>query len=526
MARKPATQTATEIHDRAIPTTATHETIPATKPPSLDPLGREHTIPRGGLSRTWRSIQRYIWDDPDKPKSERWFLFKLDLFLLSSACLGYFSKTLDQANINNAFVSGMQEALVMDGSQLTYAMNCFIAGYVIGEIPAVILVTRVRPSILIPTTELLWTICTFCSAAVTSTSQLYAIRFMVGLFESAYFPVMIYMIGSWYTKEERGKRVTLFFSSSILGQLFSGYLQAGAYKGLNGRLGHEGWQWLFIICGVISLPVAFLGYFFFPDFPETTRAFYITPEEADWARQRLTLQGLQPLGAAKWNRTKIFRIMKQWQFWVLPVGYFVLQGSFLGWQPVFALWLRSTGHSVYERNVWPTGQIAIGFILQVAAGMISDSPLLKGQRWQAMLAMTATTLGCTILLAVWYVPDGLKFAAYYLSYAAAGVPGLYFAWFPELISHDHEMRGFVIATANTFSYIMSIWYITVCWQTRDAPQFRKGFTASSVLSGLVFVLIAVIYTFQRKDDKRRALAGGDRDEEDSAIETPEATKVG
>ena len=27
-----------------------------------------------------------------------------------------------------------------------------------------------------------------------------------------------------------------------LGQMFSGYLQAGAYRGLNGRLGLAGWQ--------------------------------------------------------------------------------------------------------------------------------------------------------------------------------------------------------------------------------------------------------------------------------------------
>lgn len=54
---------------------------------------------------SWRTIRRYIWDDPDKPKEERWFLFKLDVFLLTISCLGYFSKGLDQANINNDYVS-------------------------------------------------------------------------------------------------------------------------------------------------------------------------------------------------------------------------------------------------------------------------------------------------------------------------------------------------------------------------------------------------------------------------------------
>jgi ACS family pantothenate transporter-like MFS transporter len=57
--------------------------------------------------RTLRTFQRYVWDDPDKPKEEKWFLFKLDFFLLAAACLGYFSKNLDQSNVKNAYVSGV-----------------------------------------------------------------------------------------------------------------------------------------------------------------------------------------------------------------------------------------------------------------------------------------------------------------------------------------------------------------------------------------------------------------------------------
>jgi len=54
--------------------------------------------------RRWQS---YIWDSLDKSPQERKFLFKLDSAVLTFACLGYFIKSLDQNNINNAFVSGM-----------------------------------------------------------------------------------------------------------------------------------------------------------------------------------------------------------------------------------------------------------------------------------------------------------------------------------------------------------------------------------------------------------------------------------
>jgi MFS transporter, ACS family, pantothenate transporter len=156
-------------------------------PASSSPSSRSAELPASPLGAF--SFLRYVWDDPAKPKHEKWFLFKLDVFLLSAACLGYFSKNLDQANINNAYVSGMKEALQMNGSQLTYAGNCFTAGYILGQVPAVILVTRVRPSILVPTCEILWSVCTFCTATITSTSHLYALRFLVALFESVYVSI-------------------------------------------------------------------------------------------------------------------------------------------------------------------------------------------------------------------------------------------------------------------------------------------------------------------------------------------------
>ncbi|KAL5114687.1 hypothetical protein ACEQ8H_007421 [Pleosporales sp. CAS-2024a] len=423
---------------------------------------------------------------------------------LSAACFGYFSKNLDQQNVSNAYVSGMQESLNMRGSELTYAGNCFTAGYVIGQMPAVMLATRVRPSILIPSLEILWSVLTFSTSSIKNTSHLYAIRFLIGLCESGYFPVMIYLIGSWYTREERGKRVGLFYCTAALAGMFSGYLQGGAYRGLDDVYGRAGWQWLFIVCGVISLPIAFLGYLFIPDYPETTRAFYITKEEANRQCKRLAAEGQKPLGHNPWTRKKFFAIAKQWQFWILPLGYWFVQGSFSSYQPQMALWLKATGHSVYQRNVWPTGQVAVGVVVQLLAGSISDSPLFKGRRWPAILVMQSGTLFAMIILAVWHVPDKLKYVAYYFMYFAAGVPGPYYAWYSDLIPHDHEMRGFVIAASNMFSYIMSIWFTIAVWRTADAPRFKAGFIAASVLGVAMIALTLILRLLQRRDEKRCA----------------------
>ncbi|KAJ5033006.1 uncharacterized protein L3040_009591 [Drepanopeziza brunnea f. sp. 'multigermtubi'] len=144
-----------ELSSILVAATAQHATSPIQSRIDIPPASESWKDPgvKGKTHRARRTIQLYIWDEPDKPAKEEHFLFKLDFFVLSYACLGYFCKSLDQANINNAYVSGMKEAINMQGSQLTYVRNAFTVGYVLSDIPAVILVTKIRPSILIPTLE-------------------------------------------------------------------------------------------------------------------------------------------------------------------------------------------------------------------------------------------------------------------------------------------------------------------------------------------------------------------------------------
>ena len=189
-----------------------------------------------------RKWQNYIWDTFDKPHEERKFLFKLDAALLTFASLGYFIKYLDQSNINNAFVSGMKEDLNLFKNQLNYMQTCWTVGYVVGEIPSNILLTRVRPSIWIPAVEVTWAVLTMLLAKCSTAQQVYAVRFLVGLFESAFYPGMQYIIGSWYRSDELAKRSCIFHASGALANMFSGYLMAAVFN-LDGKGGLKGWQW-------------------------------------------------------------------------------------------------------------------------------------------------------------------------------------------------------------------------------------------------------------------------------------------
>lgn len=130
-----------------------------------------------------------------------------------------------------------------DGLPATPALS--VTAYVVGQIPMVML--QSRPSLapyFLPSLEVIWAILTFAQSRVSRPWHLYLIRALVGFAEAPSFGGTHLVLGSWYRPEELFKRAGMWFMGNSLGSMFSGYLQAAAYKNLNGVRGMAGWQWV------------------------------------------------------------------------------------------------------------------------------------------------------------------------------------------------------------------------------------------------------------------------------------------
>ncbi|ROV88755.1 hypothetical protein VMCG_10058 [Cytospora schulzeri] len=432
--------------------------------------------------RTWRS---YFWDTFDKSPEERKFLFKLDAVILTFASLGYFIKYLDQVNISNAYVSGMKEDLGLHGNELNYMTTVWTVGYVIGEIPSNMLLTKVRPSIWIPTCEVVWSVLTILMCKATSAKQIYVLRFFVGLAESGFYPGMQYVIGSWYRKDELAKRSCIFHASGAIGKMFSGYFMAAVYH-LGGVDGFKGWQWLFIINTVISLPIAMAGYFMFPDVPEICRAWYLSKEEIALAQKRVELEGRAPRG--KYTKAKFKKIFTSWRIYLLTLLYILFNnGNDYGSQPAFALWLKSEHYSTSAVNTYPTLTPVVQIVTTIIYAWVSDT-ICKGARWPPIIYSACNNLVVYISLTIWFIPTGWKWACYILQGSGAGISGLLFAWAHEICADDNEERALVVGTMNEFAYVVQAWLPLIIWQEVDAPRFHKG------MMTMIFIAVALICT--------------------------------
>ncbi|PGH19020.1 hypothetical protein AJ79_00054 [Helicocarpus griseus UAMH5409] len=459
-----------------------------------DPIS---TIVEEKPKQTWRS---YIWDTFDKPREERRFLFKFDAIVMTLISLGFFIKILDQFNINSAFVSGMKEDLQLNGNELNYMTSMYTAGYIIGEIPSNILLTKIRPSVWIPACEVVWSVLTILLTQCKNAQQIYALRFFIGLAESPLYPGIQFLLGSWYRKDELAKRACIFHASGNIAAMFSGYLMAATYN-LEGVHGYHGWQWLFIINTVISLPIAILGFFFLPDIPEITKAWYLTEAEIALAKRRMELEGRA--NRQPYTLAKLRKIFTSWRIYLLTLIYVLFSnGNGYGGQPAFALWLKSRGYGVYKVNTYPTIQYGITVFFTLVFGWTSDS-LFRGGRWQPMIFTGILNIAVNISLAVWDINVGWKWACYCLGLLGVGLSGIAFAWAHDICTDDNEERALVVAFMSTFAQVVQTWLPLIIWQTVEAPQYRKGFISSVFIAVLMMGCALTIRWLQRRQEAEK-----------------------
>lgn len=111
----------------------------------------------------------------------------------------------------------------------------------------------------------------------------------------------------------------LTWAALLRAVMFGGYLQTAAYKNLNGVGGLAGWRWLFIIDGVISLPIALAGFAIFPGLPAGGKPWWLTGAEHELARKRMRDEGVEPSRRLGWGVVR--RTLRRWELYLGVAAY-------------------------------------------------------------------------------------------------------------------------------------------------------------------------------------------------------------
>ncbi|KAF4931458.1 MFS transporter prlL [Colletotrichum viniferum] len=219
---------------------------------------------------------------------ERKLIRKVDWRLLPLLSMLYLMKKIDENNVTRIMNKGTNENILtqlgITSDQFGMITILYTVPYILAEIPSNLVLKRISPSRWQSRIMITWGLITACTSAVTNLAGLYTVRFLLGLAEAGMFPAIILQLTYWYRPDEIAVRLVWIFTVGNVAGIMGGIL-AYAFHLVSGAYNISGWQWLFIVDGALTIVLAFVVWFFLPDFPATTK--WLSPTEKAFLQARL-----------------------------------------------------------------------------------------------------------------------------------------------------------------------------------------------------------------------------------------------
>jgi MFS family permease len=201
---------------------------------------------------------------------------KITWRLIPFLCLCYLAAYLDRINIG---LAKLQMSVDLQFSETVYGLGAglFFVGYVVLEIPSNLLLHRFGARLWISRIMITWGLLSMCTLLVTTPTQFYVVRFMLGAAEAGFLPGVLLYLTQWYPPDLRARAVGLFLMglplASLIGNPISGLIMSVS----NGWHGWAGWQWLFFFEGIPSVGLGILVLLLLPR--DANSAKWLTPAE-------------------------------------------------------------------------------------------------------------------------------------------------------------------------------------------------------------------------------------------------------
>lgn len=134
---------------------------------------------------------------------------------------------------------------------------------------------------------------------------------------------------------ELSYRLGAFFSTGAISGAFSGLLAAGIAQ-MDGVGGYEGWRWIFILEGLMTVVMGIIAILFMIDLPSGSTSWLNSSELRYLEIQRLMKQGGLANGADaeggdlgfRWVDLKM--VVTNWKYWILLLCLFCHSVAFYG----------------------------------------------------------------------------------------------------------------------------------------------------------------------------------------------------
>ncbi|MEJ8851306.1 MFS transporter [Variovorax rhizosphaerae] len=260
---------------------------------------------------------------------EKAIVRKITWRIIPFVFLLYIISYLDRANIGYAALQ-MNAELALTSEAFGFISGIFFIGYFLFEVPSNVMLNKYGARVWIARILVSWGVLATLSAFVQNATQLYILRFLLGVAEAGFFPGIIVYLTYWFRSKELATTVALFTAaipvSYIIGAPMSTWIMDNIHW-----LDWSGWRWMLFLEGLPAVIFGVVCFFRLTDKPQDAR--FLTQEEKDWLlaeleRDRKSRKNVKHLG--------VFEAMKNRKVLYLSFIYFVYQCGSLGvgyWMP-------------------------------------------------------------------------------------------------------------------------------------------------------------------------------------------------
>ncbi|MGL3104246.1 MFS transporter [Bradyrhizobium sp. BR 1432] len=212
--------------------------------------------------------------------------------------VAYFFNNLDRTSVGIAALQ-MNEAIGLSAAQLGWGAGILFFSYCLLEVPSNMMMYRFGARRWLARIMMTWGLAAAATAFAVGPYSFYAIRFLLGAFESAFFRrhmVHLHLVSGAIAN-------SWFMAATPLSSLIGNPLSA-SLLGMDGVWRLAGWQWMFLIEG---LPACVLCLVLLADTPD--KAAWLTPREREALLDELAREEHDKVRKDLWAAMKDVRVV-------------------------------------------------------------------------------------------------------------------------------------------------------------------------------------------------------------------------
>ena len=239
----------------------------------------------------------------------------------------YVAAFLDRVNISFAKLTMSAD---LGFSETVYGLGAgiFFLGYFLFEIPSNLLMHRIGARATLARIMVAWGLLSAGTMFVTTPTQFYVMRFLLGVAEAGFFPGVVLYLTYWYPAARRGRVMALFATavavSGAAGSPVSGWIM----QAMDGAHGWKGWQWLLLLEGLPTVGLGLFALWWLDDRVRDAR--WLSVEEREFVAAKVEAE------AAEKAPLTVLESLRDRRVWLLSAIYFCIVSGLYGinfWLP-------------------------------------------------------------------------------------------------------------------------------------------------------------------------------------------------